>query len=268
MSELSVFRALVLWMHDNNENPAENTNSTAQEIWNNHLNQFGNWMNGSSTTVESSLPTEDKVNTSFPNASYLYLAPIISDQIMVPRIRISCDFGRLKPSVRCSVEIFTLDNKEEEIKIKVFKYRFETPEGPGIHNYYHIQNIKTKDIGWIPTGQPAFPMDANNSVQLLICLLLSLYGLDIIPKMEQDIKGIQQYIRGTMFFDSLNTTNLNYWKVHNPNPGKGGSVFLTDYDEEEFKDHVNNNIQGHQITGITKSHFEGAPRRQRKKLMK
>ena len=65
-------------------------------------------------------------------------------------------------------------------------YRFETPEGLGDHDYWHIQPINAfgvaveplpEAVPWIPTRLPAVPLDARNIVQLLAVVLIGLNGL-------------------------------------------------------------------------------------------
>lgn len=66
-------------------------------------------------------------------------------------------------------------------------YRFETPEGPGDHNFWHAQPINSfggvddpnvKRILWYPTSLPAFPLFATDIVQLLACAVIALKGMD------------------------------------------------------------------------------------------
>ena len=69
-------------------------------------------------------------------------------------------------------------------------WRFEAPEGPdSIHGFFHAQpghalrTLQAGDVPMrsadteIPQGQPTFPLDAADEVDLLVCLLLSVYGL-------------------------------------------------------------------------------------------
>jgi hypothetical protein len=66
-------------------------------------------------------------------------------------------------------------------------FRMEAPEGIGDHHYYHVQWIrmfpdKTKALpgcpDWIPESYPAIPLDAGSPAELLLCMLLSLYGFE------------------------------------------------------------------------------------------
>jgi hypothetical protein len=80
-------------------------------------------------------------------------------------------------------------------------YRFETPESlahtsesdingstmHGTHDYHHAQPItsllprgdgRLPDPGarWLPTSQPAFPLEAQDMIQLVACTLVAIYG--------------------------------------------------------------------------------------------
>ena len=68
--------------------------------------------------------------------------------------------------------------------------RFETDEGDaqqecgiGSHDFCHAQLCKciTRDVeastpDWLPDSQPSIPLDADNQVGLVLCMLTSLYG--------------------------------------------------------------------------------------------
>lgn len=96
-------------------------------------------------------------------------------------------------------------------------WRFECPEPTGdddtqsMHAYYHAQSghvvrtltsdrrLPVADTE-IPAGQPTFPMDAGDEVDLFVCMLLSLYGLRqadaLIQAMTQpDLHGRLQRMR-------------------------------------------------------------------------
>ena len=71
--------------------------------------------------------------------------------------------------------------------------RFETNEGDpddnvGKHDFLHAQLCtciydsdgriiaKAKTPEWLPTSQPSFPLDADDQIGLVLCMLTSLYG--------------------------------------------------------------------------------------------
>ena len=73
-------------------------------------------------------------------------------------------------------------------KLKCLAIRFETDEGGlesdhGSHDFCHAQFCRRindtplpKVPNWIPDSQPSFPLDAENQVGLVLCMLTSLYG--------------------------------------------------------------------------------------------
>jgi hypothetical protein len=89
--------------------------------------------------------------------------------------------------------VLVVHGKKATSDAKTLALRFETPErdatGDGKHDYYHSQLCVSLRRGegtdtlalpiepdWFPTSHPAWPMDAETPVELLVCLILSLYG--------------------------------------------------------------------------------------------
>ena len=73
--------------------------------------------------------------------------------------------------------------------LQALAIRFETDEGPqtngvtGSHDFCHAQlcqsiNGKTRATtpSWLPESQPALPLDAEDQIGLVLCMLASLYG--------------------------------------------------------------------------------------------
>lgn len=73
---------------------------------------------------------------------------------------------------------------------RAFAYRYEPPEGSGgRHHFWHAQPTFELRLAsgsmvslpglldnWRPRDTPAFPLDAEEPTDLLLCLLISLYG--------------------------------------------------------------------------------------------
>ena len=94
-------------------------------------------------------------------------------------------------------------------QIRAVGFRLETPEGegrdaeiPGSHDYWHAQmiteleaedNLLEKLIDplrfWIPTKQPAFPVPARKLGDLLVVLLVSVYGMRQLSALIQSFKS-------------------------------------------------------------------------------
>ncbi len=72
------------------------------------------------------------------------------------------------------------------------------PNSSNGHAYYHVQpaaSLRSESVGdWLlpradertPTGMPTFPLDAEDEVDLLICLLVSIYGLTEATQLVSD----------------------------------------------------------------------------------
>lgn len=77
-------------------------------------------------------------------------------------------------------------------------YRFETREGPGVHNYHHAQPISSFDnaaepmpeaVRWYPTRYPTIPLDAKDVVQLTACTVISVHGGVGLAMLKKILKG-------------------------------------------------------------------------------
>ena len=65
-------------------------------------------------------------------------------------------------------------------------FRFEPPESGSNHGYYHSQPCRT--MGWegapeydalaVPERNPTWPLPADSSLELLLCLVVSIRGMD------------------------------------------------------------------------------------------
>ena len=133
------------------------------------------------------------------NKAFIYLPPIKKGNCIVPILCVEYDYATEMPELTLRIALFLFDG---ENNLKAIGYRFETAHNRERHHYYHIQHInkfdpsdesdryKLPDTEWVPIEYPAFPIDAQNPIELLICLLVSLYDLTIIKKFEGKIKTI------------------------------------------------------------------------------
>ncbi len=263
--DLKTFRDLVLWLFDSHEKPWEYSHEGARKIY---LDRLGS-MNPISgrEELETFLPTGDKVQAEFRLNQYLYLNPIEKGGVFVPRINIKCDFGRNHPMVRLRLGLFLTT----EDSLEGFGFRFETPEGRslerlGRHHYYHAQIIqdfghpeRNKLIGWLPDEQPAFPLDANDPVKLLISLLVSLYGLDYLGYIR-NVAPIQHLRKYTdeMFCIDLEPTEF-YWMVSGTNPPRDIEGYRTLVEINEFTEFIRRKYPGCRIRGLTKTAYHNLP---------
>src|SRR5579864_5397908 len=130
---------------------------------------------------------------------FLFLKPHEERGPLLPVMSLKADLERLVLKIRLA--LFTFYEDEEPAAIG---FRFETPEGPGLHNYHHGQMITSfstarqdlpKVPAWLPTSQPALMMSARNPFSLFLGVLIGLYGLDVL---EQEWSGqrFMQSLRG------------------------------------------------------------------------
>lgn len=225
--ELNVFRNLLLWLWDRYPKPWDD--GYGRDAYQIACIYLGNRSFPKRENLEASLPTETQVAVEFPGTQFLHLPPFKtrSHYIIVPRIRLVCNFGRNIPLIRCYLGLFLL----HEGCLRSIGFRFEAPEGPGIHHYYHTQLItdeawtipRQEHHIWLPTEQPAFPLDADNPVTLILCLLVSLYGVDCLRDLVNsgipDLRDYLDKVRASI----LQTQKLiYYWKVEYDDPEIAG----------------------------------------------
>ena len=115
---------------------------------------------------------------------FLILEPI-SDRVMLPLLTLETSNGWV--NFRAYVLLAMLD---QCAVLQSLAIRFETDEGdpqpnglPGSHDFCHAQlcrNINSTTRGttpnWLPESQPSFPLDAEDQVGLVLCMLTTLYG--------------------------------------------------------------------------------------------
>lgn len=88
--------------------------------------------------------------------------------------------------------------------IKAIGLRYELSEGPGDHNYAHVQFVVSLEKGagdlpgapdWLPDSQPAIPLDSDHldASALVINLIQSLYGPSVAV---ERFKMIWQHVTG------------------------------------------------------------------------
>lgn len=118
--------------------------------------------------------------------TYLFLQPIDEGAVIVPVLSFRYNFQPSHAELRLQLALFV----PHDNGLAAIGCRFETPEGPGTHDYYHAQMFRAFQGGvelpgcppWLPTSRPAFQLKADDPVTLLVCMAISVYGLH--PKGE------------------------------------------------------------------------------------
>ena len=114
---------------------------------------------------------------------FLFLEPIVDKKIL-PFLTI--ETSNRWVNFRAYVLLTMLDQCEG---LQALAIRFETDEGPqtngatGSHDFCHAQlcrciNGRTRATtpSWLPESQPSLPLDAEDQIGLVLCMLTSLYG--------------------------------------------------------------------------------------------
>ena len=115
---------------------------------------------------------------------YLYLEPI-KKRTILPLVTIQSSDEWVHFRIYALLTML-----DDNMDIQALAIRFETDEScpdptgsVGSHDFCHAQLCET--IGsvakattpeWLPTSQPSFPLDADDQVTLVLCMLTTLYG--------------------------------------------------------------------------------------------
>ena len=160
------------------------------------------------------------------NHQFLFLEPIESEKILpLVTLHSSNDWVHFR--------IYTLFTMLDKCStLQVLAIRFETDEGyrnsgsesgshdnsggePGSHDFCHAQlcnfinnRIPISTPTWIPDSQPSIPLDADNQISLVLCMLTSLYGGAHVRKRisaSGDI-GIRKHLKKVQALRASTTT--------------------------------------------------------------
>lgn len=159
------------WQHNNGPNkPSNEAKDALKEV--RTRGAFANQLK--EEALLALLPSTERHFADFGRA-YLLLPPSEKAAGFVPLMWMGCDLEKTPVDVRIRVTMFCLNGRN----LEVFPFRLES--GAGRHDFFHAQ-FGNHDIPptapWIPQSQPSFPLCANCPVTLVICLLLTMYGLN------------------------------------------------------------------------------------------
>lgn len=123
---------------------------------------------------------------------YIFLKPINEGGGIIPILSFHYNFQPSKAELRLRVALFVPDGNSD---VAAIGCRFEPPEGPGTHNYFHAQMFREfRAVGgsflpscpaWLPCSTPAFQLKAYDPVTLLISMVISLYGIGVVQDLGQ-----------------------------------------------------------------------------------
>jgi hypothetical protein len=264
--ELNLFRQLVVVLFERHSKAYDDPPANVRAILGHISNKYTRFAD--STALENVLPSDDHPSSDFKEVmQFLYLRPILSGTPTVPVVSLKADFTRSFPEVRIRLALFLLNTKGE---IRSQGYRYETPEGPGNgrHDYYHVQPIRVlyrdrpgfqlPTPSWFLDSHPAWPVDAQNPVCLLLSLLISLYGLEFRNE-------LLAYPMASMLKGHINRTHCltlppaSFWKVE---CGRQEFHYATRHERQAFEKFcASAHAPRYTKTPITAAQYSAVPER-------
>jgi len=200
----SLVRQILLWLQNRYDPWGRNPRGPASKF---HGRVHQTYSEFSETELEGLLSKRAEFDSSQQNR-YLFLEPIDKGLGIVPVFAFRYDLRADKTGLWLQLALFIPDGNS----LAAIGCRFEPPEGRGTHNYFHAQLFRDFQGGanaslpacppWLPTTQPAFPLKAHDPVALLICMVISLYGLDRVEDLLQapfanELKPYMERLCGT-----------------------------------------------------------------------
>jgi len=136
----------------------------------------------------------------------LCLPPLNEDIEFIPFLTLDWKLNSGWSDICLKIEMYRFVEEGHGAILKSLGFRFEQEEPGSKHNYMHVQINKerAKKISlkgcptWIPTTVPCIPTIAQCPVSLILCLLMSLYGIEIY-KLFSDIHIPEEYWRTLKF---------------------------------------------------------------------
>lgn len=131
------------------------------------------------------------------HGGFIYLAACMPSWT-VPVMTALWDFNSPQIKTKLRIALFH-PNPVQPDRFWSSGYRFELPEANRDHAYHHAQPItclvpNELCLGANPgiaTTSPTFPLDADGPATLLLCSLMSLYGLGILGELRPDVPKLE-----------------------------------------------------------------------------
>lgn len=157
----------------------------------------------SQNQIKDLMKVKEGKHANFLEADYfLYLPPLSQDPKTIPILSLKCDLDESPTNITFYIVVFRYPDNGKE-KPCYLGFRFEGPEGcdkdGSCHNYWHVQIIKEfkgrhepkfpKYHDWLPVKMPCIPIKAECPVSLLVCLLFSFYGNQLLNDISIPLKS-------------------------------------------------------------------------------
>jgi len=187
--EHTLVREILCWLQDRHSNWRRNPGGPALKVFDRVHQRFTEFPEAGLKDLLSHNLQFDAENQN----RYVFLEPINEGGGIVPMLSFRYDFRPNRAELRLRVALFVPDGNSG---VAAIGCRFEPPEGPGTHDYFHAQmfrEFKGASRGlclpacpaWLPCSRPAFHLKAHDAVTLLISMVISLYGIDMAQDLRQ-----------------------------------------------------------------------------------
>ena len=149
---------------------------------------------------------------------FMHLDPIPTKKNILPLVTLQSSNDWV--IFRIYALLTTLD---ENCNLQSLAIRFETDEGGistesnlGLHDFCHAQlcnnineHVKNVTPQWVPDSQPSIPLDADNQVSLVLCMLTSLYGGKYVFSKLSDSsdRDLWEHLEKVRALQAFKTTN-------------------------------------------------------------
>lgn len=130
----------------------------------------------------------------------IHLPPLSLDSEFIPILSTDLNLDEKPPKTCFRIEMYRYKSTSG-CKLQAIAFRFECQGQKSVHGYNHAQ-LTTECHGislpespkWIPQQIPCLPILTDSSVvSILLCILVSLYGKGLYPKLLRSIKIDKEY---------------------------------------------------------------------------
>ena len=137
----------------------------------------------------------------------IYIRPPARERAAVSALWCRWDFDSALPKCGFYFGTWTREQRRlvevgegEPRQVVFLGFRYETPEEGDNHNYFHAQPCRSmggRDAPVVqalpvPERNPTLPLAACSALELLLCLVVSLYGLSGLAELEREIQESAQ----------------------------------------------------------------------------
>lgn len=130
----------------------------------------------------------------------IHLPPLSYDSEFIPILSADLDLDETPPEINFRIEMYRYKSASG-CKLQAIAFRFECEDQRSVHGYYHAQftaephGTSLPDCPkWIPQHIPCFPLITDfSAVSVLFCILVSLYGKGLYPKIFHSVNIDNKY---------------------------------------------------------------------------